>query len=137
MQYIILKSTFWYEQQPFFTKTYTLISLTLSLMLSFDLISSFHLFYTFEDTFYHLNFWRPFTGMVFLGKINLLTLLNCLTMFLVLNNLQKDKFFKKTYPDFIWLIIVMFTSCILAGSLFNLYFLAETFISSLMPVCAY
>jgi len=31
----------------------------------------------------------------------------------------------------------MFTSCILVGSFFNLYFLAETFIISLMPVCAY
>lgn len=64
-----------------------MISLALSLLFSLDLISSFHLFYTFRDAFLHFNLWRPLTAIIFLGKIDLPALVNCLTMFLVLSNL--------------------------------------------------
>lgn len=87
MQNIKKKVSNWYESQPFFAKTYTEICLMLSFLFTFDLISSFHLFYTFEDTFSHLNFWRPLTAMIFLGKLDFTSLLSCLVMFIALKNM--------------------------------------------------
>ncbi len=95
----------------------------LSLLFTLDLISSYHLFYTFQDTFLHFNFWRPLTAILFLGKLDFASLFSCCVLFLALRNLEKDHISKKTYPDFIWLIIVLFFACIIAGSLQDLYFL--------------
>ena len=75
--------------------------------------------------------------MLFLGKLDFTSLLSCCIMYIALRNMEQDKINKKSYPDFIWLIMVVFLACIVAGSFLDLYFLTEVFIISLLLICAY
>jgi hypothetical protein len=56
----------WYYLQPFFTRTYLTVCVLFTVLVSLNLISSFHIFYTFEETFFKLNIWRPFTTFLFI-----------------------------------------------------------------------
>ena len=60
----------WYFKMPVFTRTYLTASLGLTCLLRFNQVSILDLYYTFDQTFYTFELWRPFTSLCFMGKFD-------------------------------------------------------------------
>lgn len=78
----------WYYSQPLFTRIYLTICSTFSVLISLNLISSYHIFYTFESAFLKLNVWRPLTAFLFIEKLDITFIISLYTLYFSLKRLE-------------------------------------------------
>lgn len=77
-----------YLAEPFFARTYLSICLLISALASLGLVSPYHIFFTFQQTFLEFNIWRPFTAFLFLGKISYNFLFNAYFAYFILKKVE-------------------------------------------------
>ena len=77
----------WYLNQPLVTRTYLAAALTVTIIISLHLVSPYSLTYTFREGFMHLQLWRPFTALVFMGKFDFGTIFTMYFAYLALSKL--------------------------------------------------
>lgn len=60
----------WFNRKPIFARTYLIIVVALAVIVWMKIVSPYHLYYTFETGFLNLQLWRPFTAILFMGKLD-------------------------------------------------------------------
>jgi hypothetical protein len=92
------------------------------------------LFYTFESGFLHLQIWRPFTALFFMGKFDFSFLFNIYFAFIAVNKVETQVFSRERYADFLWLTVLLFLGCLIISSIIDLFFFTEPFLMALIYV---
>jgi di/tricarboxylate transporter len=124
----------WYFAQPIFTRSFLTACTIQTLLLSFGMVSPFTLIYSFRQTFFQLQLWRPFTALVFMGKFDFGFIFNVYFAYLAINKVETQVFSRERYADFLWLTIMLFGGCVALGSLFNMVVFTEPFLMSLVYI---
>jgi hypothetical protein len=124
----------WYFTKPLFTRTYLTVCTVFTLLISLRLVGPLMLLYSFEATFFKLQLWRPFTAIVFMGKFDFGFIFNIYFAYTAISKVETQVFSKERYADFLWLLILLFTGCLLLGSIFNLMVFTEVFLMSLIYI---
>lgn len=75
----------WYFAKPLVTRTFLAICVAVTLLMTFGLVSPYTFLYTFRQTFFEFNLWRPFTALFFLGKFDFGFLFNLYFAYIALN----------------------------------------------------
>ena len=60
----------WYFSKPLVTRTYLSGVFLLAALVSMAVVSPYGLTYTFKETIFNFQIWRPFTAGVFMGKFS-------------------------------------------------------------------
>lgn len=60
----------WYTSQPIFTRTYITGAFIIACGISLGFLSPYSLYYTFSQTIFDFNIWRPITSLLFQGKFS-------------------------------------------------------------------
>ena len=128
--------TRWYYKQPFFTRTYLSVCIFFTVLISMNLISSYHLFYTFEATFFKLHIWRPLTAFLFIEKLDAVFVVSLYVLYFSLNRLERQTVTGQKYAEFLWMIILLLVSCIVIGTIIDVYFLSDMFITAIVYLSA-
>jgi Derlin-2/3 len=126
----------WYSTQPFFTRTYLSVCILFTLLISLNLISSYHVFYTFEATFFRLHIWRPLTAFLFIEKLDIVFLVSLYVLYFSLNRLERQIVTGAHYAQFLWMVVLLLGSCIAIGTLIHVYFLTDMLIIALIFISA-
>jgi hypothetical protein len=126
----------WYHTQPFFTRTYLLVCVLFTVLISLNLISSYHVFYTFEATFFRLHIWRPLTAFLFIEKLDIVFVVSLCVMYFSLSGLERQIATAAKYAEFLWMVGVLLVSCVVMGTLVNVYFLSDMLIIALTYLSA-
>lgn len=122
----------WYYSRPMLARTYLPICFLFTLLVTYGLISPFHIFYTFEQTFIELNIWRPFTALFFLGKFDVNFLFNIYIAYRVLVKVETFFNIRGEYDSFLWFVGLLSVGCVIFGSIFKLYFLADSLLMGII-----
>jgi len=128
--------TEWYHNQPFFTRTYLSVCILFTILISLNLISSYHLFYTFEATFFKLHIWRPLTAFLFIEKLDAAFVVSLYVLYFSLNRLERQIVTGEKYAEFLWMIFLLLISCIVIGTIMDVYFLSDMFITAIVYLSA-
>ena len=96
-----------------------------TLLISLNLISSYHVFYTFEATFFRLHIWRPLTAFLFIEKLDIVFVVSLYVLYFSLYRLERQIVTGAQYAQFLWMFVLLLTSCIFIGTLVHVYFLTE------------
>ena len=130
----VLEIKNWYLSKPLVTRSYIAVSTLLALLLTLNIISPYALYYTFTDGVIGLEIWRLITTVFFHGKLSFNFIFSMFFAYFALNNVETQLFDKKTYADFLWLLILLHSIGLFAASIFDLYFTADAFIFALMYI---
>jgi len=126
----------WFKSLPFFTKYWLTLTVGISLVARFGLISNFWLFLDSEFVIYKFQIWRLVT-CVFFYPINPATgfhfMLNCYFLYNYSLRLENDHF-KGSPADYCFLLIFNWFCCILVGLLFDLQLLMDPMILSVLYI---
>lgn len=131
MQKLVQNFKEWYYSQPLFTRIYLTICSTFSVLISLNLISTYHIFYTFESAFLKLHVWRPLTAFLFIEKLDITFIISLYVLYFSLKRLESLIKSGEKYAEFLWMIFLLLTCCVAVGSFINLYFFTDTFIVSI------
>lgn len=126
----------WYSTQPFFTRTYLSVCILFTLLISLNLISSYHVFYTFEATFFRLHIWRPLTAFLFIEKLDIVFVVSLYMLYYSLYRLERQIATGADYAQFLWMLVLLLVSCIAIGTLIHVYFLTDMLIIALVFISA-
>jgi Derlin-2/3 len=61
----------WYLTRPPITRAFLTSSALISVLITTEVISIHKLYYTFSDTVYNFELWRPITSLLFLGNFGI------------------------------------------------------------------
>jgi hypothetical protein len=75
---------------PLFTRIYLLSCLLFTFLVSQNLISSFHIFYTPTDALIKGQIWRIITPFLFIEKLNLLFAIVFCSLYWQMENMEKN-----------------------------------------------
>ncbi len=101
-----------------------------------NLISSYHVFYTFEATFFRLHIWRPLTAFLFIEKLDIVFVVSLYVLYFSLNRMERQIVTGTAYAQFLWMLVLLLGSCIIIGTLVHIYFLTDVFIIALVFISA-
>lgn len=121
---------------PLFTRIYLLACLLFTFLVSQNLISSFHIFYTPTYAFAKGQIWRVITPFLFIEKLNLLFTIVFCSLYWRLNKMEKNIRTREEYSKFIWMIVVIGGGCMLVGSVIDIYFFTDSFITAIIYVAS-
>ena len=124
----------WYFTKPLFTRTYLSVCTVVTLLITLRMVNPMALIYSFNSTFFRFQLWRPFTAIVFMGKFDFGFIFNIYFAYIAISKVETQVFLRDKYHDFLWLVIMLFTGCLVLGSLFNLMVFTEVFLMALIYI---
>lgn len=107
---MLIELKYKYKNIPLFTRLYLSLSVLLTIILNisqsiFDLKLLKYVMFDFDKIIYRFEYWRLFTNYFIIGKFGIGFLIKTLMIYFNLNILEKQAKSKKTYPDFIMMIV--------------------------------
>ena len=124
------------ESIPSYGKLYLLCSVLVSLLVFTKSIDPYSITYTFKTTLFELNLWRPFTAILYLGRINILLPFQFFFAFLAFRQGTARVFGDRKKADFVWTLILSVIMLSVFSTFINLYFYANSFIMILLMMWA-
>lgn len=118
----------WYFAKPLVTRSYLAVCVSMTLLITLGIVSPKMLFYTFGQTFFELNLWRPFTALFYMGKFDFGFIFTCYFAYIALMKVETMIFSRERYADFLWFLILVFFGCFIVGSIINIFFFTEAFL---------
>lgn len=82
----------WYLTRPPITRAFITCSALIGLLVTTDIVSIYKLYYTFSDTIYTLELWRPITSLLFLGNVSFQFLFKAYFAYFALVYAERDLF---------------------------------------------
>lgn len=119
---------------PLFTRVYLLACLLFTFLVEQNLISSFHIFYTPAYALVKGQIWRVITPFLFIEKLNLLFAIVFCSLYWQLKKMEKNIRTAEEYSRFIWMILLLGAGCLLVGSVIDIYFFTDSFITAVIYV---
>jgi hypothetical protein len=120
---------------PAYGKLYLATSLALSLLVFLKSANPYNLTYTFSDTVFDFSIWRPFTAILYLGRVGIL-----LPLHLLFAAVAFKKIGEKVYPngkaDFVWLFLLSVICLSIFSTFSSMYFFGNAFIMILLMIWA-
>lgn len=123
----------WYLKQPVVTRTYVTGAFVLACLVSLRMVTSFSLFYTFDDGILNMQVWRLFTAFFFQGKFSFSFLFAMYFCYFAISRNEND-LFENHFDDFLWLCVCIYGSLLVICSLFPLYFFGDAFVFALLYI---
>lgn len=130
----ILEFKNWYFNKPLATRTYLTGAVILALLTTLSLVTPVSLLYTFKTGILNLQVWRLFTTVFFHGKLTFSFIFSMYFAYFAVHNVETQLFDKRTYADFLWLLIYLHFGSLVLASFIGIYFTADSFIFALMYI---
>jgi hypothetical protein len=82
----------WYRTRPPITRAFLTCSALIALLITTNLVSIHKFYYTFSDTVYTFELWRPITSLLFLGDVSLYFICKAYFAYFALVYAERDLF---------------------------------------------
>lgn len=78
----------WYLSKPLVTRSYLTVVFILAAIVSLGFLSPYSFVYTFKQTFFEFEIWRPFTALAFLDKFSFSLIFKMYFAFMFINKTE-------------------------------------------------
>ena len=124
----------WYNSKPLVTRSYLAGCVGVTLLVTLGLLNPMTLLYSPRATFFELNLWRPFTALFFMGKFSFGFLFNIYFAYIALLKVETVVFTRDKFVDFLWLNVLLWLGCILAGTLITMSFFSRPYLMAMIYI---
>jgi hypothetical protein len=124
------------DSVPTFTKLYMASSIALSLLVFFLLINPYNISYTFNATVFELAFWRPFTAILYLGRVGPLLPFQLIFTYIATTKIS-SKVYQHEDANLAWFFVFSVIALMLFSTIISsLYFYGSSFVMIMLMTWA-
>lgn len=113
------------QKPPKITKYLTIVFISISLLLWFNIVNPMNLYLNFSLVFGKFQVWRLLTTFFYFGEFNMMTLFHIFIFYQNSKYLEKSVF-KECSADYIYFLILLMTLLLILSPLINVEFLSTT-----------